>query len=217
MARHPAQGTKPVRRERGRLREDLHDAAEGIASVEDRAAATHGFHAVRQARVDSGEVLVGAVSVGGVVQADPVDQQEDLVADESPDDGRTAAVGRLLDPDARLVRQGLGRGSDHLLPELVVAFYACLKLGAVIVPVFAGFGPQALAVRMQDSGAKVIFTADGSYRRGRPFAIKPGVDEAAASCPTVTRVVVVRRTGQPVKEWKDGRDLWWHEVVPGQS
>jgi len=62
----------------------------------------------------------------------------------------------------------------------------------------------------------VVITADGGYRRGNPSALKPAVDEALKSCPDVTKVLVVRRTGQDV-DWTEGRDVWWHDVVDGQS
>jgi acetyl-CoA synthetase len=117
---------------------------------------------------------------------------------------------------------GIGRGDAvgfyvPMVPELVVAFWACLKIGAVIVPVFSGFGPQALAVRMQDAGAKLLLTADGSYRRGKPVPIKPAADEAVAASPTVRRVVVVRRVGKGDVPWTAGRDVWWDDFLAGQS
>ncbi|MDI7268432.1 MAG: AMP-binding protein [Myxococcota bacterium] len=116
---------------------------------------------------------------------------------------------------------GIGKGDAvgfyvPMTPELVVAFWACLKIGAAIVPVFSGFGPQALAVRLQDAGARLLFTADGSYRRGKTFRIKPGADEAVAAAPSVERVIVVRRLGADVP-MTPGRDIWWHDIVPRQS
>jgi acetyl-CoA synthetase len=77
--------------------------------------------------------------------------------------------------------------------------------------VFGGFSVDALSTRIQDADAKLVITADGGYRRGKPSALKPTVDEAVAKCPSIEHVLVVRRTGQEVA-WTD-KDLWWHETV----
>ena len=103
-----------------------------------------------------------------------------------------------------------------MIPEAVVAMLACARIGAPHSVVFGGFSVDALSGRIEDTGAKVVITADGGYRRGNPSALKPTVDESADRCPTVEKVLVVRRTGQDVA-WKDGRDLWWHEVVETAS
>jgi acetyl-CoA synthetase len=93
---------------------------------------------------------------------------------------------------------------------------ACARIGAPHTVVFGGFSAEALSGRINDCGAKVLITADGGYRRGKPSALKPAVDEAADRVDTVRHVLVVRRTGQDVA-WAEGRDLWWHEVVGRQS
>ncbi|MGI5211570.1 acetate--CoA ligase [Plantactinospora sp. CA-290183] len=98
-----------------------------------------------------------------------------------------------------------------MIPEAAVAMLACARIGATHSVVFGGFSAEALTNRIQDASAKVVITADGGYRRGKPSALKPTVDEAVAKCPTIERVLVVRRTGQDVA-WTD-RDLWWHETV----
>src|SRR5579859_3693591 len=103
-----------------------------------------------------------------------------------------------------------------MIPETVVAMLACARLGAPHTVVFGGFSSTALSDRILDCDARVVITADGGYRRGAPFALKPAVDEALLKCPDVRSVVVVRRTGQDV-EWTDGRDVWWHDVVDRQS
>jgi acetyl-CoA synthetase len=82
--------------------------------------------------------------------------------------------------------------------------------------VFGGFSSEALRSRIQDCGATAVITADGGYRRGSAFALKPAVDEALEDCPGVHHVLVVRRTGQDVG-WTEGRDVWWHDVVDRQS
>jgi len=99
-----------------------------------------------------------------------------------------------------------------MIPEAVVAMLACARIGAPHTVVFGGFSADALAARIADCDAKVVVTADGGFRRGRPSALKPAVDDAADRCPGVEHVLVVRRTGEPI-EWHEGRDLWWHDVV----
>jgi len=100
-----------------------------------------------------------------------------------------------------------------MIPEAVVAMLACARIGAAHSVVFGGFSADALRSRIQDAEAKVVITADGGYRRGKPMALKPAVDDALANgAPTITNVLVVRRTGQDV-EWTDGRDLWWDEAL----
>ncbi|HPC82429.1 MAG TPA: AMP-binding protein [Thermoanaerobaculaceae bacterium] len=95
--------------------------------------------------------------------------------------------------------------------DVVVGLLACLKIGAVPVPVFAGFGPDALAVRLADAGARVLLTADGTSRRGARIALKPVADAAAARAGCVRDMVVLRHDGGELP-WQEGRDWWWHEL-----
>jgi len=99
-----------------------------------------------------------------------------------------------------------------MIPEMVVAFLATLKIGAIIVPVFSGFGAQALAARLRDAEAKVLFTADGSLRRGKEVEIKKSADEALRECPSVKQVVVARRLGLDVP-MQFGRDVAWEDFL----
>ncbi|NUT36197.1 MAG: acetate--CoA ligase [Hamadaea sp.] len=103
-----------------------------------------------------------------------------------------------------------------MIPEAAVAMLACARIGATHSVVFGGFSKDALAGRIQDASAKLVITADGGYRRGAPSALKPTVDEAVAECPTIEKVLVVRRTGQDVA-WQEGRDVWWHDTVANAS
>ncbi|MGB9375465.1 MAG: acetate--CoA ligase [Jiangellales bacterium] len=104
-----------------------------------------------------------------------------------------------------------------MIPEAAVAMLACARIGAVHSVVFGGFSAEALRSRIEDAEAKVVITSDGGYRRGKPAALKPAVDDAlAAGAPSITNVLVVRRTGQDVA-WTDGRDVWWDEFVGSQS
>ncbi|MDE2291553.1 MAG: acetate--CoA ligase [Elusimicrobia bacterium] len=103
-----------------------------------------------------------------------------------------------------------------MVPEAAVAMLACARIGAAHSVVFGGFSAEALRDRIQDAGAKVVVTADGGWRKGSAVGLKQAVDDAAAQCPTVEKVVVLRRTGQPVA-MKEGRDVWWHDAARGMS
>ncbi|MEX2291440.1 MAG: acetate--CoA ligase [Mycobacteriales bacterium] len=103
-----------------------------------------------------------------------------------------------------------------MIPEAVISMLACARIGAAHSVVFGGFSAQALVDRITGADAKVVITADGGYRRGAASALKPAVDEALPRCPSVTNVLVVRRTKQDV-DWVEGRDLWWHDVVDGAA
>ncbi|MGW8556548.1 acetate--CoA ligase [Streptomyces tubercidicus] len=106
-----------------------------------------------------------------------------------------------------------------MIPEAVIAMLACARLGAPHSVVFGGFSADALATRINDADARVVITADGGYRRGKPSALKPAVDAALTKPGTenVRSVLVVRRTGQEDVDWHESRDVWWHEIVDRQS
>ncbi|MDQ1712327.1 MAG: acetyl-CoA synthetase [Frankiaceae bacterium] len=103
-----------------------------------------------------------------------------------------------------------------MIPETAVAMLACARIGAPHSVVFGGFSAEALSGRILDADARLVITADGTWRRGNVTALKPAVDEALASCPDVRTVLVVRRTGNDVT-WTEGRDVWWHDVVEPAS
>ena len=103
-----------------------------------------------------------------------------------------------------------------MIPEAVVAMLACARIGAPHSVVFAGFSAEALRSRIDDAQAKLVITADGQNRRGSAMPLKPAVDEAVAQTPSVEHVLVVRRTGGET-DMVDGRDVWWHDLVDGQS
>ncbi|MGI8993183.1 MAG: acetate--CoA ligase [Nocardioidaceae bacterium] len=145
---------------------------------------------------------------------------------EPADDTRTLTYSDLQDEVCKaanaLVELGVKTGDlvaiyMPMIPETVIAMLACARLGAPHTVVFGGFSADALSGRIQDCDARVVITADGGYRRGAPSALKPVVDTALESCPDVRSVLVVRRTGQDDIDWTDDRDVWWHEVVDGQS
>ncbi|HLW43525.1 MAG TPA: acetate--CoA ligase [Candidatus Acidoferrales bacterium] len=98
-----------------------------------------------------------------------------------------------------------------MIPELPIALLACARIGAIHSVVFGGFSAVSLADRIGDAKAKWLITADGGFRRGHLVPLKDTADKAIESCPTIEKVVVVKRTGEKVA-WKQGRDLWWHEL-----
>jgi acetyl-CoA synthetase len=99
-----------------------------------------------------------------------------------------------------------------MIPELPITLLACARIGAVHTVVFSGFSAEALADRMNDSGAKLLVTADGAYRRGKTVTLKDTADKALQIAPGVQNVVVVKRTGQSVP-MKEGRDIWFQEAM----
>ena len=99
-----------------------------------------------------------------------------------------------------------------LVPELAIAMLACARIGATHTVIFGGFSADAIRDRVIDGQVKIIITADGGYRRGQEIKLKPIVDEAAAQCPSVTGIVVFKRTGSEVA-MQHGRDHWWHEMM----
>ncbi|WP_396449754.1 acetate--CoA ligase [Actinomadura sp.] len=102
-----------------------------------------------------------------------------------------------------------------MIPELPISMLACARIGATHSVVFGGFSSEALRTRIDDADAKLVITADGGFRRGKPSDLKGIVDEAVAQTPSIEHVLVVRRTGEQVTE--NDRDLWWHDVVDRQS
>ena len=146
-----------------------------------------------------------------------------LIWEGEPGEVRTLTYGQLHDEVCRfagaLRALGLERGDRAaiylpLVPEAVIAMLACARLGVVHSVVFGGFSAEALGSRINDASCKVVITADGGARRGQVVRLKETVDKALAdgACPSVTNVVVVRRTGHEVA-MAAGRDRWWHDVM----
>ena len=129
-----------------------------------------------------------------------------------------AEVGRFANALRKLgVRRG-DRVAIYLgmVPELPVAMLACARIGAVHSVVFGGFAADALRDRIDDADAEIVITADGAWRRGKIVPLKASADEAVKVCPSIRAVVVVRRTGETVP-MTPGRDLWYHDLVEGET
>jgi len=142
-----------------------------------------------------------------------------------PGDTRSITYAELLDDVSRLANalKSLGvRKGDRvciylgMVPELPMALLACARIGAVHSVVFGGFSADSLRDRINDAEAKVLVTGDGAWRRGTVVPLKETVDEALTECPTIEQVLVLERTAHDVP-MAEGRDVWWHDLVPTQS
>jgi acetyl-CoA synthetase len=103
-----------------------------------------------------------------------------------------------------------------MVPELPIAMLACARLGAPHTVVFGGFSAESLAGRLNDMGCEVLITQDEAWRKGAPVPLKRNADEALAESPSVTKTIVLRRTGNDVP-MEEGRDGWWHDLVADES
>ncbi len=103
-----------------------------------------------------------------------------------------------------------------MVPEAAVAMLACARIGAPHSVIFGGFSSQAIADRVADAQSHFIITADGGFRRGAVVPLKNSVDDALRDNTAVQKVVVLKRTNQPVN-WVEGRDVWWDDVVVNQD
>ncbi|HVS48908.1 MAG TPA: AMP-binding protein [Candidatus Dormibacteraeota bacterium] len=103
-----------------------------------------------------------------------------------------------------------------MCPEVAISLLATAKIGAVIIPLFSGYGPEAIASRLRDGEAKLLICADGFYRRGKVVPMKETADKALVSCPTVTRVLMHRRVVREVP-WTHGRDYVWEVVLEDEA
>lgn len=142
-----------------------------------------------------------------------------------PGDTRTITYAELLTQVKKaanaLIELGVKAGDRvaiymPMIPEAAVAMLACARIGAPHSVVFGGFSAEALLSRIQDADVSLVITADGGFRKGQAFALKPAVDEALLGSTNVKKVLVVKRTGQDV-EWRSDRDIWWHDAVDHQS
>jgi len=142
-----------------------------------------------------------------------------------PGDTRTITYADLLHDVAQVASAVKALGVEKgdrvniylgMVPELPMALLACARIGAAHSVVFGGFSSDSLRDRIQDAEAKVLITGDGAIRRGQIVPLKETADLAVAECPTIEKVLVLRRTEHEIP-MTDGRDVWWHDLVPGQS
>jgi acetyl-CoA synthetase len=148
-----------------------------------------------------------------------------IIWEGEPGDKRVITYGQLQKDVSRfanvLQKNGV-KAKDRVLvympmvPEAAIAMLACARIGAVHTVVFGGFASEAIVDRLEDSGASVIITADGGWRRGKVVPLKPVVDEALAKYQKVRRVIVLNRCGNDVA-MDAGRDVWWHDEVSNVS
>ena len=103
-----------------------------------------------------------------------------------------------------------------MVPEAAIAMLSCARIGAVHSIVFAGFSSNALADRINDCNAKMVLTSDGNFRGAKNIPVKSVVDDALDNCKSVSKVIVLKRTGEKIN-MINGRDLWWNEVIENQS
>ncbi|PMD22715.1 putative acetyl-coenzyme A synthetase [Hyaloscypha hepaticicola] len=136
-------------------------------------------------------------------------------------DGRTLTYSELLREVCKtahvLKQMGVKKGDTvaiylPMIPEALIAFLACARIGAVHSVVFAGFSSDSLRDRVIDAQSKVVITTDEGKRGGKLIGTKKIVDDALKQCPDVTHCLVYKRTGADVP-WTKGRDWWWHEEV----
>src|SRR5258708_36297159 len=147
-----------------------------------------------------------------------------IIWEGEPGDTRKLSYGELDQQVSRLAgalrRLGIRQGDRigifmPMCPEVAISVLAAAKIGAIIIPLFSGYGPEAIAARLRDGEAKLLICADGFYRRGQVVPMKETADKALVSCPTVTRVIVHRRVVREIP-WNTRRDYVWGVVVEDQ-
>ncbi|HEX3732363.1 MAG TPA: acetate--CoA ligase [Mycobacteriales bacterium] len=150
--------------------------------------------------------------------------QAAIIWEGEPGDRRVLSYAELKDQVCRaanaLTALGVAAGDRvmiylPMIPEAIISMLACARIGAVHSVVFGGFSASSLRSRSQDTGAKLLITADGGYRRGATHGLKVIADEAIPGT-DIAKVLVVRRTGQDIG-WQGGRDVWWHDLVDSQA
>ncbi|PYI38721.1 acetate--CoA ligase [Arthrobacter psychrolactophilus] len=144
-----------------------------------------------------------------------------LYCEGEPGDRRVITYRELQDEVCKaantLESLGIGKGDRvviylPVIAETIIITLAVARIGAIHSLVFGGFSAEALQFRVEDTGAKLLVTTDGQFRRGKAVPVKANADAAVSGENSIEHVLVVRRTGSDI-EWTEGRDLWWHETV----
>ncbi|MFK8329633.1 acetate--CoA ligase [Pseudomonas sp. BJa5] len=153
--------------------------------------------------------------------ASRADQPAIIREGDDPADAGVITYRELHDKVCRLAnvlkQRGVKKGDRvciymPMIPEAAYAMLACSRIGAIHSVVFGGFSPDALRDRILDADCRTVITADEGVRGAKTIPLKNNVDKALASCPNVSSVVVIKRTGGAV-DWSQGRDLWYHEAI----
>ncbi len=148
-----------------------------------------------------------------------------IIWEGEPGEQRTLTYGQLHAEVCRaaniLKMLGVRKGDTiaiymGMVPEAVIAMLACVRIGAVHNVVFGGFSSDSLRDRIRDSHAKLLVTQDGAFRRGDIVNLKNAADAAVAECPSISSVLVVKRSGENI-QMTAGRDFWWHELMKSAS
>ena len=150
-----------------------------------------------------------------------------LTAETEDGHVRTFTFAELADQTHRVAAAlrslGVGRGDTvacylPMVAEVVFAMLGSMQVGAIFIPIFSGYAPPAVRERLEDANVKLLFTADGSRRRGKPFSLKEPADEAMAGLTALEHSIVLRRVGTELATpWSPGRDHWWHDLVDGAN
>ncbi len=151
--------------------------------------------------------------------------QTALIAENESGAARRLTYGELYDAvnlcAAALRNLGYQKGDVialymPMIPELLIAFLAIIKIGGIILPLFSGYGPGAIATRLADAGAKAIFTVDGTIRRSKPINMKINADQAVQNIPDFKHLFVYRHANIEDSTWNVKRDVSWEDLHAGQ-
>ncbi len=120
-----------------------------------------------------------------------------------------------------LKKNGIKKGDRiavylQMVPELAISMLACARIGAIHSVVFGGFSPESLKDRIQDAEAKILVTMEEAFIRGKPIPVKAEVDKIIGECPSIEKVIVVKRNEGKI-QMQEGRDIWWHEEIGNAS
>lgn len=144
---------------------------------------------------------------------------------DNPNESKHITYAQLKDEVSKLANALKARGVKKgdrvtvympMVPEATYAMLACARIGAIHSVVFGGFSPDSLKDRILDCDSNIVITADEGLRGGKKVPLKKNTDEALKSCPNVSTVIVLKRTGGDVA-WNAKRDVWWHDIVDTQS